>query len=127
MPSPVRQWVRKAEADWGTVQKIEQDNPALNDQICFHCQQVAEKYLKALMQQLSLPVPRTHNLGSLLQQLEPHDATLRPLRRRLVNLTRFAVEYRYPGFSASTRQAHAAVRAAALIREELRCRLGLPN
>lgn len=80
-----------------------------------------------MLQQLGLPVPRTHNLDSLLQHLLPHDATLLPLRRRLVNLTRFAVEYRYPGLSASTRQANAAVRGATLVREELRRRLGLAN
>ena len=108
-----------------TIQKIENENPDLNDQICFHCQQMAEKYLKAFLQQLNLPVPRTHNLDNLLQQLLPHDSSLRSLRRRLVNLSRFAVDYRYPGMSASTRQARAAVRAATRVREELRQRLGL--
>lgn len=127
MPSPVKQWVRKAEADWALVEKIGLGSPTFNDQICFHSQQVAEKYLKAMLQQLGLPVPKIHNLGGLLQQLLPQDSSLRPLHRRRVTLTRFAVDYRYPGFSATSRQAQASYRSAKLVREELRRRLGLPN
>src|SRR5881296_1032816 len=78
--SPVKQWIRKAESDWTLVQQIQQNTPALNDQICFHCQQAAEKYLKAVLQQFGLPIPRTHNLETLLQHVLPHDSTLRSLR-----------------------------------------------
>jgi hypothetical protein len=42
-------------------------------------------------------VPRTHDLEDLLDLLLPHDPTLKPLRRGLGSLTRYAVEYRYPG------------------------------
>jgi HEPN domain-containing protein len=30
--------------------------------VCFHCQHAAEKYLKALLQEGGLVVPRTHDL-----------------------------------------------------------------
>ena len=109
------------------MQQVKQNTPALNDQICFHCQQAAEKYLKAMLQHFGLPIPRSHNLETLLQHVLPHDSTLRSLRTRLVNLSRFAVDYRYPGMSASTRQANAAIRSTTMVREELRRRLGLPN
>src|SRR5689334_22805181 len=103
-------WVRKAEADLLGARSLEQSTPPLHDLVCFHCQQSAEKYLKALLQELGRPVPRTHNLDDLLQLLLPHDATLRPLRRALVSLGRFAVDYRYPGANATKRQAQAALR-----------------
>ena len=45
------QWVRKAEDDIVGARSLEQSKPPLNDLICFHCQQSAEKYLKALVQE----------------------------------------------------------------------------
>ena len=59
----------------------------LPDQVNFHCQQSAEKYLKALLQELGLAVPKTHDLEDLLHLLVPHDGTLAPLRRGLRSLT----------------------------------------
>jgi hypothetical protein len=61
----------------------------------------------------------------LLDMLLPHDATLAPLRRGAASLTRYAVEYRYPGLRATTRQMQAALRTMERVRAELRARLGL--
>jgi hypothetical protein len=58
--------------------------------------------------------------------LLPHDATLAPLRRSVASLTKYAVEYRYPGMRATTRQMHSALRIAEHVRTESRARLGLP-
>lgn len=69
----------------------------------FHCQQAAEKYFKAMLQELGISIPRIHNLTQLIDLLLPYDSTLRPLRRSLKTLTRYAVEFRYPGWSATTR------------------------
>ena len=65
-------------------------------------------------------------MEDLLDLLLPHDATLTPLRRRAASLTRYAVEYRYPGMRATTRQMLSAVKSAERVRRELRARLGLP-
>lgn len=121
------EWVHKAEADWLAAHRLDEEQPRLNDAICFHAQQAAEKYLKALLQELGLPVPRIHDLEKLLDLLLPHDSPLRGLRRSSVFLSQFAVDYRYPGESAKTRQAKAALRSVNRVREKLRRRLGLPN
>jgi HEPN domain-containing protein len=97
-------WVRKAEEDLLGARLLASQSPPLRDLACFHCQQTAEKYLKALLQELGLAVPKTHNLDQLLNLLLPKDATLAPLRRKLIARTSFAVNYRYPGVKASTRQ-----------------------
>jgi HEPN domain-containing protein len=94
--------------------------------VCFFCQQCGEKYLKALLEELSLTVPRTHVLQDLLPLLLPHHPSLRSLGRGMRFLTRFAVGTRYPGDDASKRQAIAAFRWASKIREEVRPLLGLP-
>jgi HEPN domain-containing protein len=94
--------------------------------LCFHCQQGAEKYLKALMEELGITLPRTHNLVALLPLLLPHHGSLRRFRRGLDFLTRFAVETRYPGDDASKRQSEAARRWTGQVRDACRAILGLP-
>jgi len=121
------QWVLKAEEDMEAARSLAALARPKRDAACFHCQQAAEKYLKALLQELGAAVPRTHDLEDLLDLLLPHDATLKPLRRGLGSLTRYAVEYRYPGPRARTREMQSALRIAERVREELRIRLGLPT
>jgi HEPN domain-containing protein len=93
--------------------------------VCFHCQQAAEKHLKALMAELGLRIPYTHNLVAILPLLAPHHAGLRSLRRGLDFLTRFAVDTRYPGDSASKRQAAGSLRWAGRVRATCRGLLGM--
>ena len=119
------EWVRKAEADKQVAEMLVKSKNRLNDAICFHCQQLTEKYLKALIQELGLAVPRIHDLEELLDRLLPHDATLRPLRRGLNRMTEYAVDYRYPGLRATTRQVQSALRIANRVRQAIRKRLGL--
>jgi HEPN domain-containing protein len=119
-------WVRKAEEDWAAANALAHQKPPLRDTACFHCQQAAEKYLKALLKENGAAVPRTHDLEEPLDLLLPHDPTLAPLRRALVPLNRYAVEYRYPGQRATRRQMAAALRQAGRVRQEIRTRLGLP-
>jgi hypothetical protein len=49
------------------------------------------------------------------------------MSRGLKGVTRYAVEYRYPGMSTSARQARAAFRKALLVRMAIHQRLGLPG
>src|SRR5271168_3525905 len=93
--------VFKAEADWKVAHKLADENPPLRDIVCFHCQQAAEKYLKALMQENGLVVPRTLELADLVDLLLPVDAAFARLRRRADSLAQYAVDYRYPGEVAS--------------------------
>ena len=118
-------WVLKAEDDLGGARALAAAVPPRKDLVCFHCQQAAEKYLKALLQKLGAVVPRTHDLEDLLNLLLAHDATLAPLRTRLASLSRYAVEVRYPGPRATLRQMQSALRTADRVRAELRQRLGL--
>src|SRR5687767_5073808 len=109
MKKLTREWVRKAEADLAVVRTIAAAKPPLHDAVCFHCQQAAEKYLKAVLQELGLPIPYTHDLAHLVLLITPHQATMKPLRRKMANLSRYAVDYRYPGHQATIRQARASI------------------
>jgi HEPN domain-containing protein len=119
------EWVRKAETDYQFAVRGARAADPFRDQRCFLCQQSAEKYLKALMEELGQTVPRTHNLLALLTPLAPHHPSLRSLRRGLDFLTQFAVGIRYPGGTASKRQLEAALRWAGRVRAACRAILGL--
>lgn len=99
----------------------------LHDGVCFHCQQCTEKYLKGLLEELGLSVPKTHDLHKILNQLLPHHGSLKSLRRGMGFLTTFAVATRYPGEDANRRQARAAWRWSEKARTAARSLLGLPS
>ena len=69
MKRQTAQWVRKAEQDWEVAHKLAGESPPPQDVVCFHCQQAAEKYLKALLQESGRMVPKTHNLVDVLKPL----------------------------------------------------------
>jgi HEPN domain-containing protein len=125
MKKTTREWVQKAEADFRAAAELGRKRTRYHDQVCFLCQQCVEKYLKALLEEFGLPIPHTHILRDLLALLLPHFASLLRWRRGLIFLTRFAVGTRYPGDSASKRQARAAQRWAGKMRDAIRQLLGI--
>lgn len=129
MKRTTREWVRKAESDFQLAVTIAGTGKPFHDEQCFHCQQSAEKYLKALLAELGLTIPKTHILVALLPLLAPHYGSLHSLRRGTDFLTRFAVDTRYPGDAASKRQAASALRWAGEVRNACRTilRLGPPR
>jgi HEPN domain-containing protein len=125
MKRETRAWVKKAEADYRTAKYLARMPVGDHDNVCFHCQQCAEKYLKALMEEAGLPIPRIHDLERLRALLLPIHASLSGLRRGLLFLSAFAVEFRYPGEEASKRQAEAARRWSERVRGAARSLLGI--
>ena len=125
MKKMTREWVGKAEDDYQHVLKTLAGSEPFHDQVCFHCQQSAEKYLKALLEELGQAVPRTHDLEYLLALLKPHHPSLRSYKRGLSFLTGFAVGTRYPMFHATKRQSVAALRWAGRVRDACRAILNI--
>lgn len=126
MKRATREWVRKAEADYQLAETLARRSEPFHDQRAFLCQQAAEKYLKALLEELAQPIPRTHLLDDLIGLLLPHHPSLRGYRRGMRFLTRFAVGPRYPGDNTTRRQAEAALRWADRVRTAARTILKLP-
>ena len=122
----VREWVQKAEADFSTAAREfrVRKNPN-HDAVCFHAQQCAEKYLKALLQERKTVFGKTHSLIALLELLLPVDKSRELFRSDLHRLSAFAVHVRYPGESADRRMAQEALQSARAIRLASRRQLGL--
>ena len=95
--NPAGEWLRDARGDLAlaTVAKT----PAIRfAHLCFHAQQSAEKSLKAIYAALNQDIPRTHDLAFLMDNLPEN--TVFPLAViSLPTLTKYAVQYRYPGQS----------------------------
>jgi len=72
-------------------------NPRIADAIVgFHCQQAAEKMLKAVLTAAGGSVPKTHDLQELLDLLASSGLTVPPEVLDAWKLTPFAVVLRYP-------------------------------
>ena len=125
MKGTTRAWIDKVEDDWRIARTLLRVKDRSYDGVCFHCQQSAEKFLKALLEECGSAIPRTHNLLDLHQSLLPTFPPLQPLVRGMVFLKQFAVEFRYPGKKAVKRQALAAVRWARQTRQAGRAMLGI--
>jgi HEPN domain-containing protein len=61
----------------------------------FHAQQAVEKLLKALLSERNLKYARTHNLETLIAQLETAGEALPHTPLSLKQLNSYAVEFRY--------------------------------
>ncbi len=92
----VREWLVKAGNDLRTAHLVCDADPPVFDTACFHCQQTAEKALKAFLQFHGVPAPKVHALGALLDLCSPATSAFGALRPDLLALSYYAVAVRYP-------------------------------
>ena len=92
-----RRWVEKAENDLRNAECVLGVAEACpTDTVCFHCQQCAKKYLKALLLFRGVAFPRTHDLVVLLNLSASTGGISLPVEQ-VQPLNRYSVEGRYPG------------------------------
>ena len=125
MNAGTREWVEKAEGDFATAMRELRARRQPNyDAACFHAQQCAEKYLKAWLVEANIRFTKTHDLERLLDLILPREPLWEPFRTILIDLSNFAVIFRYPGESATRERAKGAVADAKAIRQRIRESLG---
>jgi HEPN domain-containing protein len=91
-----RQWLAKAENDLLNADNNLKSEIVPYDTVCFHCQQAAEKLLKAYLVAKGVQPPFTHDLLLLLEEVLPYCADAEMLRDDLALLMPYAVGVRYP-------------------------------
>ncbi len=90
----------------------------------FQTHQAIEKLLKALLNEIGVRYPRTHDLAELTALLESHDQPLATMPMDLSRLTAFAVEFRYDDLPAGLALEPAKARlAVSLLRQHVESRL----
>lgn len=92
----VRKWINKAENDLLTSERELSFEDPITQTICFHCQQAAEKYLKAFLVHRQVYFPKTHKIAEILELCATVDSSFKEELRDADNLTDYAVEIRYP-------------------------------
>lgn len=121
------EWIEKAEDDWEAAQRVYRARTRpLYDAACFHCQQCAEKYLKARLNEAGIVFSKTHDLVKLLGLILPIEPAWTTLQSQVLYLADFAVRYRYPGVAATKANAKDALRDCRTLRRAARTAFGLP-
>jgi len=90
-------WLEKASQDLQSARWLLNSPDALYNAVGFHCQQAAEKTLKAFLTWHDEPFEKTHSLVALVGKGLSFDQDLQQLREASVTLTPYAVSFRYPG------------------------------
>lgn len=118
-------WVEKAEEDFVLARSALRRKKPLITGVCFHAQQCAEKYMKALLVSSKAGFPMTHDL-LLLNNLCSSAGIFLEIDPKLLNtLTDFAVRTRYPGTEPTLNNAKEAMEITKLIRAFSRKFLGI--
>jgi HEPN domain-containing protein len=126
MNPAVAEWVAKAEGDFLTAGRELRARKSPNyDAVCFHTQQCAEKYLKAVLQENNKRIPKIHFLLELLAMILKFDGSYEFLKADLEILEDYSVRFRYPGHFAEKDEAQSAYAAAGAVRKFIRQKLGL--
>lgn len=89
-------WVAKASQDRRSAVLMLKDAPPLLDPAAYHCQQAAEKLLKALLAAASVVIPKSHDLQRLGALVLPLFPALAQVIEPITDLTPWATATRYP-------------------------------
>ena len=110
----VSAWLLKAAADLLSARILVEHSPLVLGPAAFHCQQAAEKALKAFLVWHSTPFERVHSLVYLMDLCVRIEPGFADLREGTESLSPYAIEVRYPGeaSSVSPEEARAALAAA---------------
>ena len=116
----VAAWIAKADSDFKTIELVLPADDAPFDTVCFHAQQGAEKYLKALLVFYGISFPKTHDLGELLLLL-PRSSGVAAEVGDLTDLAYEAIVSRYPdmGMVYDRKTAEDAIRTAELVKSSV--------
>jgi len=96
IPGSPQDWLARAKSDLALA-RAPLPEGALYEDLCFHCQQAAEKAIKAVYQHKGWPFRYTHDLVELIAELKNRGLTISPQIEQAVLLTTYAWENRYPG------------------------------
>jgi len=125
-PDDPREWLNRARSNLASARNTA---PGIYlEDLCFNAQQAAEKAVKAVFIHRGERFPYVHDLDELLQLLEDNGLTIPKYVREAHQLSRFAIETRYPGMSAPVTRAkyRKAVRIAGAVLRWAERQIGKP-
>jgi HEPN domain-containing protein len=93
----VRDWLTRASHDLQASRILAKAENVLLDTAIYHCQQAAEKSVKARLQWVDDPFPKTHDIEELVEQAAKKNADFQQLGKAAAVLTPYVSAFRYPG------------------------------
>ena len=103
----VQQWLVRSQRDLGSARRLMEGPEPYLDTAVYHCQQSAEKALKAYLAYRDTTFGKSHNLVALLSLCVPFEASFEDWYDAAAMLTPYATEFRYPGELLEPTQAEA--------------------
>lgn len=93
----VQQWLIRSQRDLAAARILMKNEEPYLDLAAYHCQQSAEKAIKAYLAYQDIIFQKTHNLVALLALIMPIEPGFNDWREMAETLTPWATEFRYPG------------------------------
>jgi len=94
-------FLRKAAQDEALLDAVVECDSVSDEVFGFHCQQAAEKILKAVLSHLGVTFHKTHELGALMDVLARSGAPLPEGFENLDALTPYGAVYRYDDYDGA--------------------------
>ena len=92
----VKAWMAKAWRDLETARRAATGQPPFYDVAVYHCQQAAEKAVKAFLVHHGKPYEKTHDIEVLVDVAGEVDSNFSQLADAADALTPYATRFRYP-------------------------------
>ncbi|MBD2148881.1 HEPN domain-containing protein [Pseudanabaena sp. FACHB-1277] len=92
----VQQWLNKSQRDLKVAWVLLNHEESLLDAVVYHCQQSAEKALKAYLTYQNVAFRKTHDLDILVDLCALSEPSFQDLKDSADSLTPYATEFRYP-------------------------------
>jgi HEPN domain-containing protein len=93
----VRDWLTRASHDLRSSRALASLEEPLLDTAIYHCQQAAEKSVKAWLQSNDEPFPRTHDIEDLVERASGANPDFSKFLKAASVLTPYVSAFRYPG------------------------------
>ena len=98
----LRSWLTKAASDLRSARVLGSADDAPLDTAIYHCQQTAEKAVKAFLVSKEISPEKTHDIRKLTLEAAVHEPRFNEVMDMAVALTPYAWEFRYPDDLAET-------------------------
>ncbi|MBI3739849.1 MAG: HEPN domain-containing protein [Chloroflexi bacterium] len=116
-PSNPLDWAAKADDDLTLAQSALRRKRPIAHLACFHAQQCAEKYMKALLVMREHPFSKVHDLIEINNELTAAGILMPIPEDDLSTLSSYAVPARYPGNDPTLEDAREAMISAKAVRK----------
>jgi HEPN domain-containing protein len=123
--SELKSWIAHAEDDFESATVLMRRKKPLLNSACFHAQQCAEKYMKALLIFKDQNFPKVHDLTILDDLCNAAGVFLGMDKTNFARLTAYAVMTRYPGDEPTIEETKDAIEIAKSVRQFARAYMGL--